>query len=559
MSQQLADLLFPDVKDTVEYYRNQYPSRIAWQKVTRFAPSPTGFLHIGGVYSAYISQRLAHQWWENGIFFLRIEDTDQKRQVAWACDLIINGLKRFGIQIDEGPIWPSNAAVGQYGPYVQSERKDIYAVFVKHFVAAWLAYPCWMSESEIEATRTMQQAAKKVPGIYGHYSKWRDASFETQQEMIASGAPFVIRFKATAHLGDKVVVKDVIKGDVVTQDNFIDMVLLKSTDGLPTYHMAHLVDDYLMWTTHVVRGDEWFASMPFHLQLFAALGVEAPSYCHFSPLLKLDPETANKRKLSKRHDPEANVEYFFQQWIPTDAILEFLTNIVDPFFEERQKNNIDKTYKDYTFDITHMNQAGALLDITKLYFVSKEWLARLSKEEFVKRALEWAEEYGEEMSVMNNELHIVDLMKKYPEYTFDALNIERLTPADPKRYRMFSDILIQLPVFYDEVYEKIVAKKPQLPEACSPENMKNFLAEYETVLDLTMTKEDWFVQFKDVGKKYAFAPSNSEFKEWGYVGRIGDLAMFFRVQLMCSPTTPDLYESMKVMWKERVLKRLAAI
>ncbi len=547
MSKQLAELLFPDVTKTIDDYRAQFPARPTWQKVTRIAPSPTGFLHIWTLYTGYVAQKFVHQGWQNGVFFLRIEDTDQKREVPGAVDLIISAFKTFGIAIDEWPIGEHNNDIGSYGPYTQSQRKDIYRTFVKYFVAQGLAYPCWMSEEEIEATRNMQQASKKVPGIYGHYSKWRDASLETQQEMIASGAPFVIRFKATAQQGDKVVMHDIIRGDISIQDNFVDMVLLKSTDGLPTYHMAHLVDDYLMWSTHIIRSDERFPSMPFHVQLFTSLGVAVPAYCHISPLLKQDPESGNKRKLSKRKDPEANVEYFFQQWIPTDAILEFLTNIVDPFFEERQRNNLDKTYRDYEFDITHMNEAGALLDNVKLLFVSKEWLARLPKDEFVKQALAWAEKYCEDTE-------LVGLMKKYPDYTFNALNIERLTDQDPKRYRMFSDITIQLPAFYDEVYEK--SNKAALPEACEKENMKKFLDEYETILDLNMNKEERFTQFKEIWKKYGFAASNADFKAWGYVGRIGDLAMFFRIQLLGSPTTPDLYESMKVMGKDRVMKRL---
>ena len=557
MSLELANLLFPDVTQTIEDVKKQYPDRPSGHKVTRFAPSPTGFLHIGWIYTAYIAEKFVHQWGQNGVIILRIEDTDQKRESVGAVDLIINWLKIFDISFNEWPLGENNSDVWNYWPYIQSQRKDLYHAFVKHAVAQWFAYPCWMSEDEIEAVRNMQQSAKKIPGIYGQYSKRREASFDAQREMIDTGAPFVIRFKSTAQLGDKVVISDIIKAPVTTQDNMIDMVLLKSTDGLPTYHMAHLVDDYLMGTTHVIRADEWFPSMPFHTQLFKNFGFAVPQYAHISPLLKLDPETNNKRKLSKRKDPEADIQYFFNQWIPTEAILEFLTNIVDPFFEERQKKNIDKTYKDYEFDISHMNPAGALLDMTKLEFVSKEWLARLGKDEFVQKALEWAEKYYQwENDKMIGWQYLVELMKKFPEYTFNVLNIERLTEADPKRYRMFADVVDQLPNFYDEVREIAHTTAASLPEACTPERMQPFVAEYEVKLDLTMSKEDWFAQLKEIWASHGFATSNADFKAGWFVGKIGDIAMFLRIKLLCSSTTPDLYESMKVMGKERVVNRL---
>ncbi len=562
MSQQLADLLFPDVTKTVADYEAEYPVRPAGQKVSRFAPSPTGFLHIGGLYSAYVWEKYVHQSGQNGVFFVRIEDTDQKREVEGWVAQIINGLSQFGIQIDEGRIGKDFSDVGNYGPYVQSERKEIYHAFVKHLIAAGNAYPCWMSEEEIEATRNMQQAAKKVPGIYGHYSKRREASFDAQRDMIASGVPFVVRLRAPAQLGDKIILQDLIKGEVSTQANFLDTVLLKSTDGLPTYHMAHLVDDHLMRTTHVIRADEWFASVPLHVQLFEIFGFTPLQYAHISPLLKLDLETNNKRKLSKRHDPEANVQWFIEQGIPTDAIWEFLTNIIDPFFEEWQKNNPDKSYKDYVFHIERMNTAGALFDMTKLLFVSKEWLAKIDKETFYNKALEWAKDFGGMIHVMKDESiverQLYELMQEEPAYTFAALNIERMTDADPKRYRKFSDVRDQLPAFYDNAWEALRKNAPAIPDVCDRDRMTAFLDEYESALDLEMSKDAWFSQFKELWAKHGFAASNADFKAGGFVWKIGDLAMYFRIKLLCSSTTPDLYESMWVMWKERVMKRLRA-
>ena len=315
---------------------------------------------------------------------------------------------------------------------------------------------------------------------------------------------------------------------------------------MPTYHFAHLVDDYLTGTTHVIRSDERVPSLPLHIQLFTTLGVTPPVYAHISPLLKLD--DGKKRKLSKRKDPEADIRWFFAQGYPVDAIIEFLMNIVDPSYEERQKSNADKTYRDFIFDISHMNESGALFDNMKLSFVSKEWLAKLDKQAFVDMCLARAKEYNADLYA---------LMHKHPEYTFDALNIERCTELDPKRFHKLSDIAEQLPMFYDEEYEKHYNEKPAYPENMTPEVIKQFVETYIAQMDLTLEKTARFEQLKEIGKSIGFATSNAEFKEGGYIGRTGDLAMFLRIQLLLSKTTPDLCETMKVMSKERVVARLA--
>lgn len=327
------------------------------------------------------------------------------------------------------------------------------------------------------------------------------------------------------------------------------MPLIKAKDGLPTYHFAHLVDDYLAGTTHVIRSDEWLPSFPLHMQLFATLGLKHLTYAHVSPLLKLD--DGKKRKLSKRKDPEANIAWFFEQGYPVEAILDFLMNIIDPSFEEWLTNNPDKTYRDFVFNISHMNESGALFDIVKLNFVSKEWLAKLDKPTFVAKCLEWAHAY-------NPELH--ELMVKHSDYTFNALNIERCTELDPKRFHKFSDINDQLPLFYDEQYDAHYNEKPAYPENMSPEIIRAFVEKYIAEMDLSVDKTTWFENLKNIGKSMpegmGFAPSNAEFKEGGYVGKTGDLAMFLRIQLLLSKTTPDLCETMKVMGMERVVARL---
>lgn len=582
-NQELANLLFPYVTKTVEDYEKEYPIRPEWVTVTRIAPSPTGFLHMWSLYNALVAERFAHQSHKNGVFFLRIEDTDQKREVPWAVQQLIDGLRIFGIQPDEGPIGKNNTDVWNYWPYTQSHRKEIYQAFVKELVAKGKAYPCWMSQKEIDDTRAMQEAAKKIPWIYGPYAKWRDADFSKQKEMIDAWEPFVVRLYAPNTPEDMIIVKDLIKWEVRTQANFLDHVLLKSTDGLPTYHMAHLVDDHLMRTTHVIRWDEWFASLPLHVQLFEVFGFQPPEYAHIAPLMKVDEITNNKRKLSKRHDHEANVQRFLEQGIPPKAVLEFLMNIIDPFFEDWQKNNMDKTYLDYTFDIARMGASGALFDMTKLLFVSKEQLAKIDKESFYDMALAWAENYAGTIGnilekkynptdgdITENqrrmfaweaifEKQLSELMKEEKKYTFDALNIERLTDTDPKRYQKLSDIIEQLPVFYDQVWDEMRKIAPALPEACNGDHMRDFLHAYVEKLDLDLSKEAWFEQLKQIGKEHGYATSNAEYKEGGYVWKTGDLAMFLRIKLLCSTKTPDLYESMRVMGKERVLLRIQKI
>lgn len=511
---------------------------------------------------------------------LRIEDTDQKRQMEDGIGNIIRGLQYFGIQLDEGPLGALDdsglpADVGAYGPYIQSQRRHLYRAFVKQLVAEGKAYPCWMTEEQIEETRTMQQAAKKIPGIYGQYAIWRDADLIAQQAQVVSGTPYVIRLRAQNVLGDKITFWDEIKGESTAQANFIDHVLLKASDGLPTYHMAHLVDDYLMGTTHVIRADEWYASLPLHLQLFATLGVNPPKYAHIAPFLAIDAETGNKRKLSKRKDKEADVRRFGRQGISANALLTYIMNVIDPSFEEWAAKNPDKTYRDFEFRLDHMNQSGALFDMQKLFFVSKEELAGLDKETFAARALAWAQEpgniaAGSELAELQTAsgTTLAEQMAVQPAYTFAALNIERCTDADPKRYRMFSDIATQLPAFYDVFYAKMAM--PDLPACCADvDRMHRFIDAYMAVVDLASGKDAWFAQLKEIGGAHGFAASGADYKQYGvggtaladgeaprYVGKIGDLAMWLRMKLLKSSTTPDLYESMGVLGKERVEMRL---
>lgn len=540
----IAELIFPDVKETIADLEKKFPPRVN-PICSRFAPSPTGFLHIGGVYASFVEWKFAKQ--HKGTFFLRIEDTDQKREVEWAVDLIIDGLKFFGIQIDEGPIGDHNADVGNYGPYTQSQRKDIYHVFAKHLLQNWLAYPCRMTEAELETIREQQTKTKVTPGIYGNYSVWRNKTPDEIAAQIQADPNFVIRFRSPADLTKRVAFEDVIKGKIEMIDNYNDIVLIKS-DGLPTYHLAHIADDHLMRVSHVIRGEERLTSVPLHIQLFNAFELPVPKYCHPASLLKFD-EEGNKRKLSKRKDPEADIAYFFEHGYAPQGIIEYLINLADPRFEDRQKANPDRSYLDFDIVLENMSKSGALFDLVKLQSVNNGYLSRISTQQLYEESLTWAKKYQPDLAT---------LMMSDSAYTQSALNIERHTPKDPKRFSTFSDVDTQLRFFYDSEREEMrkIHTLSTFNFQFSTADLKNFVAEYIQVLDLKMSVEDRFNQLKEVGKKYGFAGNNAEFKEWWYIGKIWDLAMFLRIQLCCATQTPDLYSVMQVMGKERVIKRL---
>lgn len=542
---EIADKIFPNVHETIQDLEKKYPPRVN-QICSRFAPSPTGFLHIWWVYASLVAQRFAKQhWWT---FFLRIEDTDQKRELEWWVNMIINWLKFFGINIDEWPIWQNNSDIWNYGPYTQSQRKHIYQIFAKNLIEQWLAYPCWMTEKELEEIRDKQTSLKVTPGIYGNYSLWRNSSPEEITEKIESDSNFVLRFRSPWDFSQRCLFDDVIKGKINMIDNYNDIVLIKS-DGLPTYHLAHIADDYLMKTSHVIRGEEWLTSVPLHLQLFKAFDLPAPQYCHVAPLLKLD-EKGNKRKLSKRKDPEADIAYFFENWYSPEWIIDYLFTIIDPSYEERQKANPDQNYLDFEIKIDHMNKSWALFDLVKLQSMNNAYLSKISTEELYIQSLARAEKYKP---------HLAGLMKSNIEYTKAALNIERHTEKDPKRFTTFQDVESQILFFYDDERHKLLSNKCNLPEMCNADSMKAFIEEYKQELNLDITLEDWFAKLKEIWKKHGFACNNAEFKEWWYIGKVGDLAMFMRIQLCCTAKTPDLFSVMKVLGKDRVIERLGKL
>lgn len=559
----VAEYLFPHVNKSIDDLKNEYPKRKN-NIVSRFAPSPTWFLHIGGLRTAFIAWKWAQQ--HDGIFILRIEDTDQKRIVTDAIDHIISSMRTFDMPIDEWPLGLDYADIGDYGPYIQSKRKNIYHVFVKQLLSEGKAYPCWMSSDELNSIREQQMKSKITPGIYGNYSVWRNKTpDEIMSKLNTESVPhygedverhYVIRFRSHANTRNTVIFDDLLRGKISMLDNFNDNVILKWM-GLPTYHLAHVADDSLMWVSPVMRAEERLTSVPFHVQLFDACWLKLPEYCHLSQVLKIDEETSKKRKLSKRKDPEADVGYYFKNGFAIQWILDYLLAIVDSGFEEWQQTNPDKNYHDFEISIDRMNKAGALFDLQKMKSINNGYLSRISNDELYYQTLERAKMYEPEFAV---------LIESNSEYTIFALSIERHTEKDPKRFTTFVDVKSQLEFFYDDKFEKLIWKYKslmsswsedyQLPDCLNSALMNKFVPKYLDILDLSMSVEDWFTQLKFIGKEFWFASNNKEFKEWWYVGKIGELAMFFRVALCATKRTPDLLSVMKVMGIDRITDRL---
>lgn len=489
-----------------------------------------------------ICERLAHA--AGGVFFVRIEDTDDKREIEDGVGTIVRGMEKFGLRVDEGPFGPDLADVGAYGPYAQSKRVPFYHVFVKELLKKGVAYPCFMTEDELEAVRAEQSSMKLVPGIYGAFAKWRDADALQIEAAISDGRPYVIRFRAPVGLRARRTVVDELRGNLEMDDNYLDVVLLKK-NGVPTYHFAHVVDDYLMRTTHVVRAEEWLPSMPLHFQLFEACGLPRPKYVHCAALLKID--GGNRRKLSKRKDPEANVEFFFEQGYLKESLMDYLANIADSGYEAWKLANPDKEFSDYEFRIERFPKSGALFDMGKLDSINKERLSILSKEAFAELCLTWADSYDAELAA---------LMRKHPELSFRALNIERLSEKDPKRFSKISDIRGQLALFFPETFERLRDSAPEFPANVTEALRKRFLAEYSEAYDPALGKDEWFAHLKEFGKPLGFATTGDEFKSGGYVGRVGDLAMILRIALCASKSTPDLYESLIALGADEARRRM---
>ena len=538
----LANAIFPDAKD-IAYYEEKYPERNLKEGaiVTRFAPSPTGFVHIGGLYQSLIARKLANQ--TEGVFLLRIEDTDQKREVENGITDIVQSLDRFGIEPDEGMISETEGK-GNYGPYRQSMRKEIYQSYAKYLIEQGKAYPCFCTPEELEEMRTKQETAKIRPGYYGVWAKCRNITVEEAIEKINNGENYIVRFKSLGREDRKIKHHDVIKGNVDFPENDQDIVIIKA-DGLPTYHFAHAVDDHLMRTTHVIRGDEWLSSVPLHLQLFHELGFKPPKYAHIAPIMKND--NGNKRKLSKRKDPEAAVSYYDEMGIPKEAVNEYLLNIANSNFENWRRANKDKSIDEFELQLNKMSVSGALFDMVKLLDVGKTVISKFTAEEVYENAFNWAKTYDKELEEM--------LQDK--EYALKIFGIERGNKKPRKDIAKWSDVKENIEYMYDE---KFFAKEQEYPYQVINEKQ-----DVDKILDLYMEKyydenddkQQWFDKIKELAGELGYAKEVKEYKANpdAYKAHVGDVSTVLRVALTGRTNTPDMYEIMQVLGKESIEKR----
>ncbi len=498
---------------------------------------------LAGIFTSVICSKLAKQ--TDGVFILRIEDTDQKREVENGVIGIIDALKKFDLHPDEGMI-NEDEGNGAYGPYKQSQRKEIYQAFAKKLVEEKKAYPCFCKTEEIEEIRKKQEAAKLRPGYYGVWAKCRNLGLDEAERRIKNGEAFIVRFKSPGDPEKKIKHHDVVKGNIDFPENDQDIVLIKS-DGLPTYHFAHVVDDYLMRTTHVIRGDEWLSSLPVHLQLFQALGIKPPKFAHVAPIMK--EEDGSKRKLSKRKDPEAAVEFYAKEGIPADAAKEYLLNIANSNFEQWRRQNKNASIDDFDLQLNKMSVSGALFDMVKLLDISKSVISRYNKEEVYAAAYTWSKEYDPDLQ---------KLLEDNKEYSLKVLGIERGNEKPRKDIAKWSDLKENIEYMYDDrflnknqeyVYQNINDKKEirKIIEA--------YLSKY---FDVNDNKETWFNKIKDLSEELGYAREVKEYKQnpEGYKGHVGDISTVIRIALTGRANTPDMYEIMQVLGKESVITRL---
>ena len=540
---ELANLIFPEARP-ISYYEEKYPERGLEEGaiVTRFAPSPTGVMHVGGLYQGLIAKKLAEQ--TKGVFFLRIEDTDQKREVENGIKGIVESLKEFGIEPDEG-MTSETEEIGKYGPYKQSLRKEIYQSYAKYLIEQGKAYPCFCTQEELNQIREKQEAAKIRPGYYGIWAKCRGLTVEEMAKKIEAGDEYIIRLKSPGREDRKIKHKDIIKGNVEFPENDQDVVIIKG-DGLPTYHFAHAVDDHLMHTTHVIRGDEWLSSVPLHLQLFQVLGFRAPKYAHIAPIMKND--DGNKRKLSKRKDPEAAVSYYAEEGIPKEAVKEYLLNIANSTFENWRRANPEKPIEEFNLQLNKMSVSGALFDMVKLLDVSKIVISKMSAKEVYNNSLEWAKKQDNELA---------ELLGNQKDYSIKVFGIERGNKKPRKDISKWSDVKENISYMYNELFEKDKSEYQY--------QVINNKEEIEKILDLYTTKyynpqddkQTWFDKIKELAGEMGYAKEVKEFKANpnAYKAHVGDVSTVIRVALTKRTNTPDMYEIMQVLGKDIIKSR----
>ena len=535
---ELAEILFPDLEHTTDHYEKMYPKRNLddTAMVTRFGPSPTGFVHMGSLFGSFCDYIFAKQ--TNGVFFLRIEDTDQKRSVENGIEGIFNDLEAFEITPDE-----SSKDGGEYGPYIQSERTPIYQTYVKELIKEGLAYPCFMSEEEIASIREEQEINKTKIGIYGMYACDRELSLAEVKEKLIDGEEYVIRLKSPGDSKNEVEIIDCVKGKIKFPENDMDIVLLKK-DGTPTYHLAHVIDDHLMHTTHVIRGDEWVSSIPLHVQLFEILGFERPEYVHTAAITKKD--NGNIRKLSKRHDPEAKVSYYDEVGIPIDAVKLYLATILNSNFEEWYLQNPEKTISDFTFTFDKMAIGGTLFDLDKLNNISKTYFSHKSGEEVYEETLNWAKKHDNEYA---------KLLEDNKDDMIKFLSIEKDGPRPRKDISRYSEVKEEFSYAIDSLFEKENYSKNESEKVYDTDLILDYVNNY---LELETDNESWFNKVKDFAEANGYAASPKDYKNdpEKYKGHVGDICEAIRVMITGRLKSPDLFSIMKVLGKEKILQRI---
>ncbi|WP_102399847.1 glutamate--tRNA ligase [Haloimpatiens massiliensis] len=543
--EKLSNIIFPDVDKTPEYYIKKYPKRNLKEgaKVTRYAPSPTGFQHIGGIFTALVDERLASQ--SEGVFCLRIEDTDQKREVQGAIEDTIETMYNFGMDFNEG-MTGQETFKGEYGPYRQSQRGEIYKTFAKDLIAKGLAYPCFCTPEELAALREKQVAEKITPGYYGEYAKCRNLSPEEAIAKIEAGEEYILRLKSPGNIENRVEIHDLIKGDISFPENDQDIVIIKG-DGLPTYHFAHAIDDTLMRTTHVIRGEEWLSSLPIHIQLFEVLGLEIPQYAHVPTIMKND--NGSKRKLSKRKDPEAAVSYYKEVGYPSVSVIEYLLNIINSTFEQWREENPTACYHDFTVNLDKMSKSGALFDIVKLNDVSKNVICKMKADVVYDNYIAWAKEFDAEM------YGLVTVNEKMSKEIF---NIDKEGPKPRKDYAKWDEVKEKIFYFFDELFYKETAKEVELPKTLTLEEAKDVIKAYMNKYNTNVTsQEEWFEDLKSIGLELGYCANRKAYKAnpEQYKGMISDVAGAVRAALSHRSNTPDLYTIMNILGKDKVKQR----
>ena len=537
----LAELLFPDIKLTPEDMEKRYPERNLKEgsKVTRLAPSPTGFLHFGNLFAGTVAYKAARST-DDGIFFVRVEDTDQKRKVEGAVKVMLDGLKAFDVIADEGVVGEDEEK-GDYGPYYQSKRKEIYHVFAKTLTQQGLAYPCFCSAEELEAIREKQEN-QPIKGYWGEYAACRNLTYDQIKENIEKGMLWTLRLRSPGQLENKCRFDDMIKGKIEMPENVQDVVLLKS-DGIPTYHFAHAVDDHLMRTTHVIRGDEWISSVPIHLQLFRVLGFKLPKFAHVSPIMK--EENGGKRKLSKRKDPEAAVTFYSEVGYPKESVNEYIMTLMNSNFEDWRKMNKTAPLESFPFNLKKMSVSGALFDMVKLNDVSKNIISVMTAQQVYDYTTEWAKQYDEQLYALltEDEAHSVSI-----------LNIDRENPKPRKDIACWSEIKDYISYFFEETYQKDYSLPENITSDMAKEIAEAYIREYNPDDD----KQQWFDRIKALCEPLGYTPNVKEYKKnpEAYKGHVGDVSTVIRVAVTGRRNTPDLYSIMQLLGTEKVTERL---